>query len=404
MQHQARMLRFLALGLLAALLSGCAPSRHYEALLVLADAAQPERPTRLKATTPTPSRQAIDYVVEGRRHSGDLYLPGDGVAEAGIVLVPGAVPQGKDEPRLVAFATTLARARFAVLTPDLSGFRQLRIAPADAREVADAVAHLSGRPDLAPGGRAGIVAFSYAVGPAVLAALEDDVRQRLRFILGMGGYHDLGRAVRFFTTGWFEHEGRWQHLEPDPYGTLVLVMTSLGYLGAADRRTLEAMVEARLAQPDADLSELAERLGPEGRAVFELAENADPHRFPELMAALPAALRADMAALSLHDKALDRLQARLILVHGRNDSLIPYTESIALARALPEGQARLILIERILGHVDLTLTHLLTWQFWRHELPDIWRMFRATDALLREREARRGADTFVPSGAAPGGE
>jgi len=57
---------------------------------------------------------------------------------------------------------TLARARFAVLAPELPGFRALRVRPTDAREVADAFAYLAGRPDLAPGGRVGIVAFSYA--------------------------------------------------------------------------------------------------------------------------------------------------------------------------------------------------------------------------------------------------
>jgi hypothetical protein len=53
-----------------------------------------------------------------------------------------------------------------------------------------------------------IVAFSYAVGPAVLTALETDICERLRFVAAVGGYHDLYRAVRFFTTGYFEKDGK----------------------------------------------------------------------------------------------------------------------------------------------------------------------------------------------------
>src|SRR3970282_281862 len=49
-----------------------------------------------------------------------------------------AAPAAKDDPRLVAFATTLARARFLVLVPDVAGLRQLRVRAADAREIADA--------------------------------------------------------------------------------------------------------------------------------------------------------------------------------------------------------------------------------------------------------------------------
>jgi hypothetical protein len=165
-----------------------------------------------------PRRIPVAYEVAGRKHTGDLYLPGEGKPEAGIVLASGVVPEGKDNARLVAFATTLARARFAVLAPELSGFRQLRIGPSDAREVADAFVYLASRTDLAPGTRVGIGASSYAVGPAVLAALEPDIREQVRIIVGVGGYHDFVRAVPFFTTGYFEDGGGWEYLKPDDYG------------------------------------------------------------------------------------------------------------------------------------------------------------------------------------------
>ncbi len=376
--------------LLALLLTGCAPLRGYQSLLVLADAASGEGPSRLKAVTPTPSRSPLAYQVAGRKHTGDLYLPGEGKPKAGMVLVPGAVVEGKDEARLVAFATTLARARFAVLVPELSGFRRLQISPADASEVADAFAYLAGQPELAPDGRAGIGAFSYAVGPAVLAALEPDIRERVRFLVGVGGYHDFSRTVRYFTTGYFEQDGEWIYLKPSDYGKLVFGYSSLPYLAASDRELLKAMVERKLKDIEADISDLAAALGAGGRSVYEVITHTDPARTGELLAALPAPLYADLQALSLHDKDLSLLRARLILVHGRNDTLIPYTESVALAQAAPDSQARLYLINRVLGHVDLSLGHVLSWQFLTEELPDIWRLWRAVDALLAERDTDGG--------------
>ncbi|HMA11205.1 MAG TPA: hypothetical protein VKO83_04915, partial [Steroidobacteraceae bacterium] len=229
----------LAIALLV-VLAGCAPARHYEAAQVLQDIAAGAADSELKRTTPAPLRQPLAYMVAGRAHQADLYLPGplagcsaataapSGSAaarcpRAAIVAVPGAVPLGKDDPRLVAFATTLARAGFAVLAPEIAGYRQSRIRPADAQEVADAFAWLVSRSELAPAGRAGMAAFSYSVGPALLAALRNDIRERVRFVVAVGGYHDLPRAMRFFTTGWFEHDGRWQRITPDDTGRMVLV-------------------------------------------------------------------------------------------------------------------------------------------------------------------------------------
>jgi pimeloyl-ACP methyl ester carboxylesterase len=253
--------------------------------------------------------------------------------------------------------------------------------------VADAFAWLASRSDLAPGGSAGIGAFSYSVGPAVLAALESDIRERVRFIVAVGGYHDLFRAIRFFTTGHFEVDGKEGYLKPDEYGRLVFAYGAKAYLRAPrDRKLIEAIAERKRRDRAADVADLVAGLSREGKAVYDVAVNTDPARFPALLAGLPPAMLADLDALSLHNKDLGQLEARLLLIHGRNDTLIPYPESLALAQAVPEGKARVWLINRVLGHVDLSLGHAFTWQFVSQGLPDIWRMFRAVDALLSERD------------------
>ena len=398
--------------LLPILLAGCALSRHYEAALVLQDFAAIDGASRLKQTTSAPQRQTLTYTVAGRNHRADLYLPdeiegcarpevspspdavgrGKHCSRAAIVVVPGAVPQSKDDPRLVAFATTLARAGFVVLAPDLAGFRELRIRPSNIRELADAFAYLASRPELAPGGRIGMFAFSYSVGPALLAALEDDIRNRVRFLVGLGGYYDLPRAMRFFTTGWYERAGKWHQLTPDDTGKMVLLYSSLDYLAdgrddaAFDRRIFDQMVKLRSQDPKADLTSLAAQLSTEAQAVYALAVNDDPLRFPELLARLPEAMQADIEHLNIARHDLKLLKARLILVHGRSDNLIPYPETLALAAAAPEGQASVYLIHRVLGHVDLSISHALSWRFWREDLPDLWRLWRVIGLLLAQRE------------------
>lgn len=401
----ARSVLFIALLIL---LSGCDPVRNYEAALVLQDMAAVHNPSQLKQTTDTPLRIPVSYEgsdpygVPKQTRRADLYLPGKiegcertqnnaraavmrGCPRAAIVVIPGAVPQGKDDPRLTAFASTLARAGFAVLAPDITGFRKLRVRPSDAREIADAFTYLAGRPELARNGRVGLFAFSYALGPALIAALEDDTRERVRFVVGVGGYHDLPRAMRFFTTGWFEHQGKWRYLTPDDSGKMVLAYSSLDYLTDKHARTVfDRMVALRRRDPRADLTPLTAELSTDGRAVYALAANTDPARFPELLAHLPQTMRADIDRLDLARRDLKQLKARLILVHGMNDNLIPYPESLSLAVAAP--QADMFLIHRVLGHVDMSVSHLLSWRFWREDISDWWRLWRVIDLLLAERE------------------
>jgi hypothetical protein len=364
-------LGWLLLGVL--LLAGCSPMRACEAWRVLARIGRGAAATGEAAGLVTRRRQ-VALATAGGVLSGDLYLPVRRV-RAGVVMLPGVAEQGLDDPRLVAFATVLAQARFAVLVPELSGLRRLRVSPRNIGEVRDAFQWLANRPDLAPGGRAGLVAFSYAVGPAVLAALEKSVRDRVRFIFAVGGYHDLYRVLTYLTTGYFCHGGQQRYLAPDDDGKWAFLLSNLDRVSdAGDRALLEAL--ARRCQRDAraGTAHLTARLGDEGRVLWAFVTNADPARVPALLEALPLAVRRDVAGLNPAGRDLSRLRARLILVHGYGDRMIPFTESIALAKALPARQVRLYLVHG-LAHVDVA-----------PGLPDRWRLWRAVAALLAARD------------------
>lgn len=362
------------------LLAGCSPRRGYEAALVLADIAARDQPSRLKQVTPEPQHRSVAFAVEGRPYRGDMYLPGEGGYSV-LLLVPGAAEAGKDDPRLVAFATTLARARFTVLVPDIASLRELQVNPGNVGELRDVFAWLTSRSELTPGGRGGMVAFSYAAGPALLAALEPAIRERTSFILAVGGYHDLEQVLAFFTTGWFRQEDCWHYLEPNEYGKWVFILGNLHRLDdPADQTLLRAMARRKMEDLDAGLDDLAAQLQGKGKDLYAFITNRDPQRAPELLERLPEGVRADIAALNLANKDLSRLGARLILIHGYDDSIIPYTESLALATAVPKGQARLFLVDG-LAHVDLTPGLLSRFRLWR-----------AIHLLLVERDAGRIED------------
>ena len=372
---QKRLLLYPYFLALLMLLGGCTLSRGYEALLVLADIAAGDGKSRLKSKTPDPRRTAVTFAAGGRTYGGDLYRSVDAPL-AGILLLPGAAKEGKDDPRLKAFAITLARARFAVLVPDLEGFRSLRVGSGDIVGTVDAFAWLASRSDLSPHGRAGICAFSYAAGPAILAALDSRINDRVRFILAVGGYYDLASTLTFFTTGYFREGREWRHREPNHYGKWVFVLSNVDLLSnPTDRELFRIAAERKMADIKAPIDDLAARLSPEGQSLFMFIENQDPLKVPLLMGRLPEAIRREIAALTLADKELSLIRARILLIHGLDDDIISYTESVVLAHALPTETTRLYLL-RGLMHVEL-----------KPGLIDGFKMWRAVSALLREQEA-----------------
>jgi len=348
--------------------------RHgYDTTLTLADLAGLHSP--LPDHRPAAARREITYSSRDGWRAADLYIPQGVAARAGLVLVPGAAEGGRRDPRLVEFAEVLTRSGFAVLVPDIPSFRELRPSPDSARAIGDGVEQLRTGGALGAGLRLGIGAFSIASGPAVLAVLDAPPRRAVDFLLLVGGYHDLPRTLTFLTTGYFEAEGQPRQREPDAYGKWVYALSNAGRLpDPAEGATLAAVARRRMEDPGADIDDLLARLGPAGRAVYAFIDNRDPARVPGLLTRLPAGVRDDIAALDLATRDLSGLRADFILVHGLDDDIIPYTESVSLARALPPGRARLFLLEG-LHHVDREVRGL-----------DAWRMWRALRAVLAQRD------------------
>jgi pimeloyl-ACP methyl ester carboxylesterase len=323
----------------------CSPQRTVESLGVLYDIAA------MTTAVWRVDRQEVSFTIDGRDRVGDLYRS-DEPPLAGMVLVPGAVKAGKDDPRLVRFAATVARARFEVLVPDVPGMRHLKVGSEDSRVVADALRFMRQR---RPDRPLGLTAISFAIGPAVLALFEPDLEGQVDFVVAVGGYYDVEAAIAYTITGFYRDpgSGAWRQRQPNPYGKWVFLASNADRLDdPGDRSRLKEMAERKLKDSNAAVDDLAAGLKPDGRAVYALVTETDPDRVAQRMAALPPAIRREMAALDLEQRGLAVLGIPFVLVHGTGDPVIPETESMALAEALGPERSDLYLVDG-LAHVDL---------------------------------------------------
>ena len=317
------------------LLAACAS----EPARLLADIEAGARPSALKAETPAPTRAPLP--VPGT--AADLYRPGN-AARARLVVVPGIADAGRRDPRLVAFAESLARVGFLVLVPDLPAASRGSADASDAETVAAAVLAL---PD--PALPTGIVGISYAAGPAWIAAAKPRLAGRVDFVVTLGAYRDPHAMVTFLTTGAHRapEDAAWRRCAPRAEALWrFLAANATALPRPEDAASLAAIAAARLAgraAPPAASGAVS--------AVLALAEERNPDAIPARIAALPEGLRARLSALSLVPLPLAAFRGCALLLHGLGDPVIPWTESLRLYRAFAPGHARLHLIEG-LNHVD----------------------------------------------------
>ncbi len=304
-------------------------------------------------TDPQATPRVDALVVEGasrhlRLRTGDAESP-----RPVILLLHGLHYLGPDDPRFRRIAAVLAQTGAEVIAPYLSDFLGLALSPRALDEASAALVTASER----AGGPVGVMSISF--GSIAALHLGATAPERVKRLVLFGGYRHYSNAVRFALGGaleGFPAEAR------DPMSGPAVLVNFVDELLPAGQRA--AFREAALAFA----KETWSRGGPaaedkhDGRHLRvgrRIAESLDG----EAQAAFRIACRLDADPLALAEVAMMRagerlafldpgphlacLRAPVTCVHGREDDVIPWTESEAIARDVPGGRA---IVTGLYGH------------------------------------------------------
>lgn len=294
-----------------------------------------------------------------------VYLP-EGRVRRMVVLVAGVHPSGIDEPRLVHFARSLAAVGLGVLTPDLPRLFHFDVTPDATDAIEDVISWIAAPqaslgPQASDLGHPGLIGISFSGGLSIVAAGREPVRERVAFVLSLGGHGDLLRALDVVGGGVLTGA---PDVDADVFG-LAIVLANVADRAvpseqvAPVREWAVTFLEAGHLpfEEEARRRELFERANTIAAALPEPASTLVRHARAENVAALRPLLvehvreRAGQPALS--PERSPPPSAPVYLLHGDEDPVIPPSESRQLARHLePHTDVRL-LVTPVLSHADL---------------------------------------------------
>jgi pimeloyl-ACP methyl ester carboxylesterase len=264
----------------------------------------------------------------------DIY--GNDKSRSAVLIVHGVNPTGKNSLDLVRISEALAQAGFEVFAPDLADMRKLHLTPEEIGNIKNVFQFI--------GRDAGIACFSYGCGPAIAAAADADIRNRIRFVLAFGGYFDIREALEFLVTG------------PEP----PVAWAKSDYLAS-----------------NPDLGETAA----ERQQVVGLFASTTPEEFRTRFHNLPGTVQARLQAISPANY-LSQLRAPLILVHGLEDPVIPSQQSLEFAQAArTRGLDCSLTLLRMYGHVNQVWPAVGVSSLARFYIPEVFRLLRVVNRL-----------------------
>ena len=284
-----------------------------------------------------------------------VHRPRDMAPLGALLLVPGLHYLGHDDPRLDRFARIVAHAGVLVFAPYLPDFLELRVDPRLVRDTERSLDALLALEDRPAGVLPGIFSISFGSMPALRVAAQPSHAERIGGVVVFGGYADWGTTIQFCLKGG-------ENRPHDPLNRPALFLNLLEHMdhGVAD---VSAVVDAwwRYVRSTWGKSEMkdmarvlenaqrhAEGLADDGRALFLKGCGA-------LAGGEELCDDALRGAGSAHDfldpkPHLHGIRRKVVIVHGRDDDVIPFEQAASLKDALPHHAHAEVLLTGLYAH------------------------------------------------------
>jgi pimeloyl-ACP methyl ester carboxylesterase len=216
-----------------------------------------------------------------------------------------------------------------------------------------------------------------------MAAANPKYADQIYFVAAVGAQDSVLRVERYLVEGvtrW--PDGKALDTPLHEYGWLILIYSHTeDFFSAADaepaRKTLRFLLHEEVEAAKRE----AQRLSPTGwehmQAIFQ-------HRRAGFRNRLLSGLNkhAPEAAATSPAGHLSGLKAKVLLVHGEGDDVIPPSETEWLAHDIPAGHLQAELVSRALSHVNLEKQ-----PNWRDQLALVHWIALMLDDADRERES-----------------
>jgi dienelactone hydrolase len=301
----------------------------------------------------------------------DLYVPPGG-PWPGIVLVLGALREGRRYPPLVRAARSLSGCGYAVLVPELGRLRHLILAEDALDDLVAAVLALVGQDGVmqAP---VGLFGFSLGGSLALLAAADDRLRGQVACVASMGAYFSLEDMLGAATIGAIAATGdRTSLAAPSIYA---IAASLVARLPDPDRQILERVLDE---QPDSTLEAMScvdlGSVGLQAQAVLTLLRNRDPAAVASLIRTLEGA--APMMAKLSPNQVIDRIEVPVWVLHDERDRYVPVQQSRLMRETLAGRPNFKFFSIRLLEHTEPNPPALNPVRVFRDYLPGLVGLFR----------------------------
>ena len=270
-----------------------------------------------------------------------------------VIIFPGASPYAEEHPGMMMLGSSLRKAGYNVYLPRIPALKDLILE----KENIDWFAHcyqelvttkIESKKNIM------IVGLSYGGASLLRATLDKRMMSpKPKSILSYGTYYSINTALDFFMTGNIKYKNKIYSITPHEWGPIVMFYNFIDSIDIPyDKIKIKAILKYRIQDKTELVAQEVKKLENSGdkKIITNILAGDLTTEMKHMVQAMIDKNRELLEYLS-PENWISSITDRVFIMHGANDSMVPFTESTYLHENLKDSN---LLISFLYEHREIS--------------------------------------------------
>ena len=270
-----------------------------------------------------------------------------------IIIFPGASPYAEEHPGMMMLGNSLRNAGYNVYLPRVPALKKLKLEKENidwfAHCYQELVQHKIGHKD-----NIMIIGLSYGGASLLRATLDKRMQSpKPKSILSYGTYYSINTALDFFITGMIHYKGQTYKITPHEWGPIVMFYNFIHTIDIPyDNIKIQNILKYRIQDKHPEVKIEIDKLedGKEKQFIQNILDGKLTKEIEQMTKDMANNNRELLEYLS-PEKWINSINNKVFIMHGANDSMVPFTESTYLHNHLEDST---LLISFLYEHREIS--------------------------------------------------
>ena len=268
-----------------------------------------------------------------------------------FILFPGASPFAEEHPKMLMLGHILASNGFKVYIPRIPPLKKLEVTEENINWFLSFYKWLINNEMVRP---EKIIMTGISYGGGLMLKMLIDNADKLSFpkaIMTFGTYSDAQSLFKFLLSGKLIVDNKEHIIEPNEWGLIVIFHNYLKNLKLDwDTTKLQKAIHYKVNNFDKDSNHHIEDLPKSQKDLFYSIVSGKANLEVEELAYMILENESDSYKKLSPEFGAEKIKDKIFILHGANDSMVPFTQSIQLSEYLPNVE---LCISYLIEHKEI---------------------------------------------------